>query len=764
MRNWRTTRFWLLLGFFLSSSSSELTGGAELDVAVENGTSIHISTSAGINTQCEVCISQVCQSSVVLKSDTRLNFSCSQPENVFTVEIIRDIAGRVINIEAKEYNAFKKFNRIFIWNLKPTDTYTIHLNFSRIGLRQIRPTDGCPDKHVYTITTENVTVGRFCQNGTIKIFRLRNVGKLSLEVSGGQTLSTNVIDVSLGVPSESLADIHVHLPESSSTQDFFTPNTFPEDAQTSWTFTVPQTHYADVHILNHTVPTCLQPENIPTMNYHWLLKKPLVKPLNGTQPSEITGSFTLAIRNCKMSRPSQDLMVHFQISTNERTQGQCKLVLPKNQMLQIHVKGEYRSTCLLRLDSVRMYTITIPSGKRYVLETFDCNDDDLELTVTQTIECKEWRNCASTSFPLTFNYEHQCIPGVVKTITWHLHGPQNSSVELQSPPDGLRYCPPEDKSKSILLLNVSHLNPGIIVGQFSPKGTIEKIQIRESSIAVTASVTGFSDRNLATKPFLTYSFTQYISEHYIFTVSPKMDNPTVLATPAWPSGMKPSSTVSWIINTELTSNLKFRNVSQTKCKEMHTNIAVQTIRSQTMVYSTKKDEKINDVLVPESFYLNMTNCKSPTGAFKAIMEITLPDNTNNLLAITLSIVGIVLMIITAVGIWIFLRKKKRKKALPVSVCNPNAFLPGLHGIPKTQEEDPYAYEYIDDTLVYSHLLKGDAENEQCTDESSPPLPDRPLRKSVTECSEMIENELYGHTQGESTASGSPKSPIKPETV
>ncbi|XP_048009458.1 CUB domain-containing protein 1-like isoform X2 [Megalobrama amblycephala] len=304
--------------------------------------------------------------------------------------------------------------------------------------------------------------------------------------------------------------------------------------------------------------------------------------------------------------------------------------------------------------------------------------------------------------------------------------------------------------------------------QFFPSGTIEKIQIRESKIAVTASVASFNDWNLATKPFLTYLFTQDISEDYIFTVAPKLDNPTVLATPAWPSGMKPSSSVSWIINMEpqLKSNLKFMNVSQPECMEVQTNIAVQTIVPQMIVYSAKKDGNINNILVLESFYLNMTNCKSPTGSFRAMMEITLQNNTKNHLGIILSTVGILLMIITSVVIWIVLRQKKRNKTPPVPVYNPKAFLPGLHGIPKTQEEeeeDPHTYVYIDDSLVYSHLLKKEAENEQCKDESGPPLPDRSVGKGeslVTKGSGMVDGELYGYFQGQSTTSGSPKSPIK----
>ncbi len=111
-------------------------------------------------------------------------------------------------------------------------------------------------------------------------------------------------------------------------------------------------------------------------------------------------------------------------------------------------------------------------------------NNEIFLLCFWSTECKEWRVCASTPFPLTFNYEQHCIPGVLKTIIWHLHGPQNSAMELQSPAGDLRYCPPEDKCNSIILLNVSHVNSGITLGQFCPKGTIQKIQIRESKIAI----------------------------------------------------------------------------------------------------------------------------------------------------------------------------------------------------------------------------------------------------------------------------------------
>ncbi len=113
----------------------------------------------------------------------------------------------------------------------------------------------------------------------------------------------------------------------------------------------------------------------------------------------------------------------------------------------------------------------------------------------------------------------------------------------------------------------------------------------------------------------------------------------------------------------------------------------------------------------------------------------------------------------------------------MSVYNPSehAFLPGLHGIPKAQEEeeDPHTYMYIDETLVYSHLLKDDAEKK----EHKKPLQMRVIsswiihlwinqlylrdqsenrENLVTKSNALIDNELYGYVQGQSSTSDTPK--------
>lgn len=58
-----------------------------------------------------------------------------------------------------------------------------------------------------------------------------------------------------------------------------------------------------------------------------------------------------------------------------------------------------------------------------------------------------------------------------------------------------------------------------------------------------------------------------------------------------------------------------------------------------------------------------------------------------------------------------LSRKKKQMNPQVSIYNPNghSFLPGLHGPPKTTEDDDHIYDYIEDTLVYGHLLQDDVE-------------------------------------------------------
>lgn len=90
--------------------------------------------------------------------------------------------------------------------------------------------------------------------------------------------------------------------------------------------------------------------------------------------------------------------------------------------------------------------------------------------------------------------------------------------------------------------------------------------------------------------------------------------------------MKASSTASWIAKfpERLEAELTFTRVSQPKCSTRHTSIQIQTLGSEEEMYSRREDEEgDSEIVIPESFYLNMSNCLPERDSFSVMAEITL---------------------------------------------------------------------------------------------------------------------------------------------
>lgn len=112
---------------------------------------------------------------------------------------------------------------------------------------------------------------------------------------------------------------------------------------------------------------------------------------------------------------------------------------------------------------------------------------------------------------------------------------------------------------------------------------------------------------------------------------------TLLATPNWPEGMRPSSTVSWVVAlpSQHRAHLRFLNVSQPKCLDRHTAITVMLLQRREELLRRREDQARDyDLEVPESFYLNMSNCDPQEGQFRAVMEINLEKKSGKLLQLT----------------------------------------------------------------------------------------------------------------------------------
>lgn len=97
---------------------------------------------------------------------------------------------------------FLEFNRTFNWDLKVQSGKMFQLDFPAPGMKQIKPSESCPDKHTYTIITYQrmgpISVGKFCRNGTISRIQVLYRGRVSLEVPKDTELNPSDFKVSVG--------------------------------------------------------------------------------------------------------------------------------------------------------------------------------------------------------------------------------------------------------------------------------------------------------------------------------------------------------------------------------------------------------------------------------------------------------------------------------------------------------------------------------------------------------------------------------------
>lgn len=104
--------------------------------------------------------------------------------------------------------------------------------------------------------------------------------------------------------------------------------------------------------------------------------------------------------------------------------------------------------------------------------------------------------------------------------------------------------------------------------------------------------------------------------------------------------MRSFSTVSWIVTlpSQYKAALQFVNISQPKCNDRHTSIKVKMLGQEEEIMSRREDEEAEDqLIVPRSFYLNMSNCIPEEGQFGAVSQIVLQKNSREHAGIFLTI-------------------------------------------------------------------------------------------------------------------------------
>lgn len=669
---------------------------------------------------CSVCMNkepnQICNRKYLTLKDpynTTVEFTCPRPQDVFTVEINREIdctetscSGNIVQAES---SLFPDFNRTFTWDLKVVPTRAFQLDFPEMGMRQIPNGEICPDEHTYSIVTYlrtgPATIATFCKGGTVTTILARYKGRVSLQVPGDRKLDPVDLKLNVGPETSMVAIVKVNLPRGVSSTDFITanyPGRFPDNQQMQWDFAVPGMHNYTMHFQNHTAPECLAEE--VEVEYQKDNEKVTKLTLMDPQPKHAQGDFSMVLRNCETNTTLEGLTLNYRVSVMRSGHPVlCAVDLTEHQgvSLQIEKVGS-DPYCEMSINSQVKEKISVAAGTKANLSFLDCPNEDVRLTASKVIGCLDMATCSATQ--LTVPKLDSCLPMSLHSFTWHLKIPEDRTVDLMSPTGSLRQSLPGQDCAQSVSLHVAE-GDGFSVGDFCFTGMIQKIQVH-ANVSVTVS-----DFSQTKEPFLNVSFSQEIPETIIYRISPEASSPTLLATPNWPLGMRPSSTVSWLVTvpSQYEALVQLPNVSQPRCRDRHTDITVKMLGDEEELISRREDEAPVDMLtVPRSFYLNMSNCIPERGVFAAMTKIVL-QKKSNLLAILLGVAGgvLLLLILLAVACFVIRKNKKDKLAKDSSIYigKGNIFRPNDGHFSKTRSDnESHVYASIDEAMTYGHLL------------------------------------------------------------
>ncbi|KAJ8273173.1 hypothetical protein GJAV_G00098480 [Gymnothorax javanicus] len=706
-------------------------------VAADTGTNIHI-RKVDTESDCTVCVTdgsnpQECSDELTLKppQNVSVDFTCPEPQGTFTVEINRAIDCTETacdgDIVLAESSHFPEFNRSFTWDLKAPPLTAFRLDFLDPGMKQVLSSESCPDQLSYNIFTYlrsgPITIGTFCRGGAITSVHVLYKGRLSVEVPGDRKVDADTFKVLPGEQIKKLAVVDVKLPAQPAVAELFSanyPGNFPDDDLMMWSFAVPLNYNYTVEFLKHTAPRCLKKDVMLEYEQEggqFSIGKKLADP----QPKDQQGNFTMSLTNCETDRRGNPpgLSLNFQVSVVKSSHPVlCTVDLQNEQDLTMNIKKTTTdSLCEMKMDGVLKDTLAVFPGTSANLFFQDCPEEELEMTISKTIGCQKWEDCPTGGTSLELPALPSCLHLPLQSITWHLIVPEDGTVDLLPSTSSLRQSLPGQKCAQRYSVIVAEEN-GTPFGEFCPKGSITKVQIHSN---VTVSV---SPRALGRSrgSFFNVTFSREITESYIFTLEPKVGAPAVVSTPNWPAGMRPHSTASWIVRLpqRYEANVLFTNLSQPKCHIRHTGIKVQTLGALEEMFSRREDEKqVDQLSVPESFYLNTSNCLPEEGNFSLLSTITLEKKSNTLLPIILGTVGglLLLALIVLAAVCVVIRKKKKKMANQASIYIPkgNIFMPDGN-FPKSRDKnESHVYTSIEDTMVYGHLLQDSARGGPVTD-------------------------------------------------
>ncbi|XP_019392812.1 PREDICTED: CUB domain-containing protein 1 [Crocodylus porosus] len=746
-----------LAALLLAAAQLLQTAGAlEISIPSMDNITITIKPRSSTSQPCRMCISRtscVTELKIMSGQKNQFHFDCLTPEKYFVMEIQRSIDCITGSCPFGDVHlspsGLPRLNKTFIWNVKASKKVGLQLKFSTPWLRQIGPTETCPDLVTYNIRncidTTTVNIGTFCRNGSVSRVKVQGGVIMSLQIPWNASLTTSGFNIANRSSIKRLCIIESTF-KGASSATLMSPNYplgFPEDELMTWQFVVPSNLRASVFFHNYTLSNCERKEERVEYYLPGSISNPEVFKLSDTQPANIAGDFHLSLQGCDQDAQNpgilrllfQVIVQHPQNEENvtyfidlSKERNLTMTILPNLMPSEGHLAFE--PVCLICKDPRTCdHNLTLTSGTVHRI-SFLCNDlERLKITAEKTIACWDIRFCHKKWYTLTVPRSIAQLPVRLDKFVWKLLAPEEINVEIVSPSLKLQQHVSELKCNASYSYGIvsTTQRKELNLGVFCPGGAIEKIQMRDN-ITITLRTYGKRFPNESVNQDLKMSFVPFIKEECIFTVTPDPKDKVYLQTPNWYDGLPPHVTVSWNITVprKQAAHLTFsKDRMGIACEtgRAYVNIKEQKQRAEEIV--RREDEPLPEPLdMYHHFWVNISNCKPVDKKLLSLQfRVTFMQRKTDLVVIITAVVGAGLLI--AIGVIICcIRKKKKKNQNPavgvynanvgvynanvgVYNANVNTRMPRKPAFFKKRREDnnSHVYAVIDEAMVYGHLLK-----------------------------------------------------------
>ncbi|CAM5111717.1 unnamed protein product [Natator depressus] len=691
---------------------------------------------------CKICTSQTCTYELRITAGVKENFAflCETPEKYLVVEIQKNIdctSGPCpfgdVHLQP---SGLPRLNRTFFWDVKANKKVGLELKFSTPWLRQIGPTDTCPDLITYSISscidTTTVSIGTFCRNGSVSRVKVQGGVVMALKLPWNSDLTTSGFNIANRSSIKRLCVIESTFKgETSATlMSANYPLGFPEDELMTWQFVVPSDLRASVIFRNYSLSNCERKEERVEYYLPGLFSSPEVFKLSDKQPANIAGNFNLSLQGCDYDDQNPGILrLLFQIvvqhpQNEENATYLIDLIKERDISITIQPKSrhsghplQFEPECLICKDPRTCErNVTLTSGTIYRI-FFLCYDlENLRITAEKTIACWDLKRCQKKIYDLTVPRAISQLPVRLDKFIWKLLAPEEINVEIMSPSLKLQQHIQEQRCNTSYSYGIVSTTKGkeLNLGIFCPGGSIEKIQMRDN-ITISLKTFGRGFLNDSLNQDLKMTFVPFIKEECIFTVIPDPKAQVYLQTPNWLEGLPPYVSVSWNIT------VPSKQVARLAFLKERMDIACETGRAYVNIQEQKPkaEETVRreDELLPEPlhmyhhFWVNISNCK-PVNKKQLSLQfwVTFVPQKTDLTVIIAVVVGVA-GALSIIGIVICCTRKRKKESQNPEVgtynVNINTQMPGRRGLFKKrrQENDSHVYAVIDDAMVYGDLLK-----------------------------------------------------------